>query len=114
MREWLLEHATHDVPLAMLVILMLASLWMLLCASRKPDGFVGRMLTDDNGKPSVLRLVALWGFNAATWVMMRDGLRDEGADTTIFATYIAGTFAAPVAGKFIEKWNGVVPWTKKE
>ena len=43
-RTWLLEHAANDVPLAMLVVMMMGSVWMLFCASRGPEGLIGKML----------------------------------------------------------------------
>ena len=112
MRDWIMEHAAKDVPLVMLVVMLLASFWMLWCAARRPEAFVGRMLVDVDGKPSALRLVQLWGFMFASWVMMRDALRAEGADVSIFAIYVAATFGGPIAGKMIDKWNGAAPWSK--
>lgn len=112
MRDWLLNHAAQDVPLVLLMILMTVSLVMLYLANRKPQGVIGQMLCDIDGKPSVLRLCALWGFNVSAWVVMRDALRPDGADTTIYGIFVAASFGAPVAGKMIEKWNGIFPWSK--
>jgi hypothetical protein len=94
------------------MLLMFVSFVMLYLANHKPTGMIGQMLCDAEGKPSVLRLCALWGFNVAAWVVMRDTLRPEGVDTTVYGIFVGGTFAAPVAGKLIEKWNGVFPWSK--
>lgn len=112
MRDWLMAHAHDDVPLILLGLLMFASLWMLVCASRSPNGTVGRMLQDENAKASVLRLTVLWGFIVASWVVMKDTLRPEGVDRWVFAIYVAGTFGAHVAVKLGEKWNGTLPWSK--
>jgi len=112
MTQWLLDHAANDVPLLMLALLMIASLVMLALANRKPTGMIGQMLQDETGKPSVLRLCVLWGFNVSCWVVMRDTLRPDGADASIFAIFVAGTFGSHVAVKIGEKWNGVFPWSK--
>ena len=113
MRQWLIEHAANDVPLVLLVVMMAASLWMLICASRNPSGTVGKMLQDENSKPSVLRLTVLWGFIVASWVVMKDVLSQDGSDPTVFAIYCGTTFGAHVAVKISEKWSGDLPWTKK-
>lgn len=112
MRDWIMDHAAKDVPLVMLVVMMFASFWMLWCAARKPESFIGKMMIDPDDKPSVLRLVILWGFMFASWVLMRDALRPEGVDVSVFAIYVAATFGGPIAGKFLEKWNGVMPFQK--
>ena len=112
MRDWIMEHAAKDVPLAMLAVMLFVSFWILWCGSRRPEGTIGRMLVDADAKPSVLRLVQLWGFMFASWVLMRDALREEGVDVSIFAIYVAATFGGPIAGKLIEKWNGTAPWSK--
>jgi hypothetical protein len=112
MREWLIEHASSDVPLLLLALMLLISLWMLICASRTPESFIGKMMQDETGKPSVLRLIAVWGFMVAAWVLMKDALRPEGADTLLYATFIGGTFGAPVLGKMCERWDGHLPWAK--
>ena len=114
MQQWLLDHAANDIPMLMLCIMQGSSFWMLYCASRKPDSVVGRMLQDENGKPSVLRWAALSGFNIACWVVMRDTLRAEGIDVTIFGIFVAATFGGPIAGKCIDKWNGTLPWAKEK
>jgi hypothetical protein len=112
MRQWLETHAANDMPLILLMMMLGVSLWMLVCASRTPNGVIGRMLQDEAGKPSVLRLCMLWGFSFATWAVMKDTLRPEGVDRYIFGIYVAGTFGAPVVVKISEKWNGHLPWSK--
>jgi len=112
MRVWLETHAANDMPLLLLVLMLGISLWMLVCASRAPNGMIGRMLQDENGKPSVLRLIVLWGFSFATWSLMKDTLRPDGVDRYIYGIYVGGTFGAHVAVKIGEKWSGVLPWSK--
>jgi hypothetical protein len=111
-RDWLIDRAAHDVPLLMLIVMGAGSVWMLFCASRRPDGFIGKMLQDEAGKPSVLRLMILWGFVYATWALMKDVLRPEGVDTTNFLTYCGMTFGAHVVAKIGERWDGHLPWAK--
>lgn len=112
MREWIMAHAINDVPLLTLALMLFVSFWMLWCAARKPEAFVGKMLQDPDDKPSALRLVILWGFMFASWTLMRDALRPEGVDTTVFAIYVGATFGTPIAGKFLERWNGALPFQK--
>jgi hypothetical protein len=112
MREWLIDRAAHDVPLLMLIVMQGASFWMLVCASKWPAGFVGKMMSDADGKPSIFRFVVSSGFNIGAWVVMRDTLRPDGADPQIFGLFVAATFGAPVFSKALEKWNGQLPWAK--
>ena len=112
MREWLVEHASNDLPVVMLLVLMLLSVWMLLCASRAPDGTIGKMLQDDQGKPSIARLCYLWGFNVTAWAVMKDTLRPNGIDWRTLVIFVGGTFGAAVIMKIVEKWDGHLPWAK--
>jgi len=113
MRDWLIEHAARDFPLLMLVVMQGTSFWMLWCASRKPTSFVGLMLQDGEGKPSVMRWIALSGFNISCWVVMRDTLRLEGIDVSIFVTFVAATFGGPIAAKALDKWKGTTTEMKE-
>ena len=112
MRDWLIDHASNDVPLMALFIMLFMSFWMLFCAARRPDSLLGKMMQDGEGKPSVMRLVTLWGFNISSWVVMRDTMRPEGVDVSVFGIFVAATFGGPIAGKLLERWNGYMPWTK--
>jgi hypothetical protein len=111
-REWLQTHIANDVPLALLVILMAASIFLLVWAQRQENFNVANMLRDENGKESALRYTCLLGWVWSSWALMKDTLRPEGVDPVLYLIYCATWSGALVFVKFADKWDGKLPWAK--
>ena len=112
MRDWLQSHVVNDVPLLFLVVLLIASVFLLVWCQRQ-DGFnVANMLRDENGKESALRYTAILGWAWSSWALMKDTLRPDGVDESIFLIYCVTWSGALVFVKFADKWDGKLPWSK--
>lgn len=104
-----------DVAALMLVfmcVLILAVLWR---ASRAQDFRLAAMLKDEAGKESALRFGCFISIAVSTWCLMRVTLAAQiTADVLvqIFYAYLFTWSGSLVFVKVIEKWNGVLPWSK--
>jgi cbb3-type cytochrome oxidase subunit 3 len=112
-RDWLLSHVANDVPLVVLFMILLGTV-VFIWRIQKKDAFeLANTLRDETGKESMARLCMLWAFWWSSWVVMKDTLRPEGADPTIFFTYCFTWSGAYVFVEVARKWNGSLPWTPK-
>jgi hypothetical protein len=113
MRDWLLTHVANDVPLVVLLFIIASTVVFIWRVQRKEGFDLANTLRDENNKESMSRLCMLWAFWWSAWVVMKDTLRPEGADPTIFFTFCLTWSGAYVFVELARKWNGVLPWSPK-
>lgn len=58
------------MPAAVLFLMFTAFAWMMVRAQRKPGFNIEQIFLDDNGKPSMGRLLTAWCFFISGWVIM--------------------------------------------
>jgi hypothetical protein len=105
------ETVRWDVPKVVLVVLLAGFAWSLWRVQKRADFDLAEMYKDDNGKVSAFRFIAVGTWVAATWYTMQT-MMDGVPDDYTFFVYVAVFSGAKVAEKMIEKWNGVMPWSK--
>src|SRR5262245_60474086 len=95
-----------DLAGVILLFGLVLAVILFMCAQRGKekgaDFDFRRMLTDDADKPSMLRILAVGAFFVSSWVLMRDAISINGADSTVLAIYLASWSGAPVVAKLIE------------
>ncbi len=101
-----------DLPALVLVSMLLMSLWVTWQAQKRSDFDFGRMLKDDAGKESALRLGVLGSFAVSSWLLMHEALEQKQTDPWLFAIYLGTWSGSLVFLKAVEKWNGQLPWSK--
>lgn len=105
--------AAHvDLPGVVLALMLLFSAFVAWRAQRRSDFDFGRMLLDENGKESAIRLGVLGSFAVSSWVLMAASVKPTGCDPQLYGLYLITWSGALVFAKAAEKWNGVLPWSK--
>lgn len=104
-----------DVPALMLFFVCLLIIVVLWRASRAQDFKFAAMLKDENGKESALRFGVFVAIAVSSWSLMRvtsaAPLTSEALVQVTWA-YLFTWSGALVFVKALEKWNGVLPWSK--
>jgi hypothetical protein len=104
---------TLDLPAVILFLLLVAALFVVLAAQRRPDFDFANMLKDSTGKESALNMGILGSFAISSWVIMHDTLSATLTDMQFFS-YLGIWSGAKVLAVAAEKWNGQLPWAKKD
>ena len=103
-----------DFAAIVLVFLLAGSVWILFKAQQQRGFDLSKMLRDDNGKESALNLCILGSFAISAWMLMFDTLHHEETDWKGLLVFLLIWSGARVAVIAAQKWNGNLPWTKKD
>lgn len=101
-----------DLPGVVLAILLMFIAFIAWRAQVRSDFDFGRMLKDETGKESAIRMGVLGSFAVSSWVLMSETLKQGGVDPQLYGLYLVTWSGALVFVKAAEKWNGVLPWSK--
>lgn len=107
--------AQLDVPGLMLIFICVLLMVVLWRASRAQDFKFAQMLKDEQNKESALRFGVFIAIAVSSWVLMRAAINqatDREALTQLYWAYLFTWSGALVFVKAVEKWNGVLPWSK--
>lgn len=110
---WLVQ---LDVPALMLIficVLMVVVLWR---AARAQDFKFAQMLKDEQNKESALRFGVFVSIAVSGWSLMKATTSAPITSEALVQIYWAYLFTwsgALVFVKALEKWNGVLPWSKQ-
>lgn len=103
-----------DVPALMLIFICVLTLVVLWRASRAQDFKFAAMLKDEAGKESALRFGVFFAIAVSGWVLMREALKAQSEHLPqLYWAYLFTWSGALVFTKAVEKWNGVLPWSKQ-
>ena len=111
LRGWFDTH--FDLP-AVVLVLMLLALWrMLVKAQQRKDVDLIDLLRNADMKLSMIPTVGLGAFMFSSWVLMHDALANTVSDQQWWA-YLLIWSGAPVAVAIVNKWDGALPWSKRQ
>jgi hypothetical protein len=105
------QHIQLDLAAAVLGVLLLATAFVLWRAARNGKFDFSAMLRDSEGKESALRLGILVSLAVSSWVIVKTALANT-LDPQFFWAYLFTWSGALVFVKAVERWNGVLPWSK--
>lgn len=106
-----------DIPAIVLILLLLAGAFVMWAAQRQPGFNFSSMLTDDNGKPSAMRLAVFVCIAASTWVLIKIVMtvQDEKSVFNFYMAYMAVWSGAKIVEKMLDamlaKFGVVIPQT---
>jgi UDP-2,3-diacylglucosamine pyrophosphatase LpxH len=111
---WLDWMATN-VGLAeiVLVFLLTSMIYVVWKAQQREDFDFAKMLKDETGKESVLNFGIMISLATSTWVVMHDTLSGNLSDNQWYA-YLVTWSAARIFIVAAGKWDGRLPWAKKD
>lgn len=99
------------VPAAILAFILAFLVAVLLRAQSRPDFDVANFLRDEARKESALRAFAFVALGLSSWVIAT--LTFQGHMTPDYFLYYNLTWANTLAiVKLVDKWNGVLPFSK--
>lgn len=101
-----------DAPTAILLVMLLAALYVMVKAQQRDDFDFGRMLRDENGKESALRLAILGSFAVTSWTVCYVTVK-EVLEWWHIAIYCFTWSGAAVMRDVAAKWDGRLPWSKQ-
>lgn len=113
MNVWLESHLANDVPLLVLFLMLMGTVLFIWRLSKKPGFELANVLRDEAGKESMSRMCMMWAFFWSAWVVMKDTLRPEGADPTIYFTFCLTWSGAYVFVELARRWDGHLPWANQ-
>jgi hypothetical protein len=99
------------VPLAALVVMMVAIGWLLNKAQAKEGFNIEQMFWDENSKVSASRVIAFMAFAFSSWDLMAARLGGTHSPEQFWG-YLAAWSGALVFVKFADKWDGSLPFGK--
>jgi hypothetical protein len=105
---------THvDLPAVVLVVMLLAMWRMLVKVQKRPDVDMIDILRNADGKLSWLNTGGVGAFAISSWVLMHDALANTVSDQQWWA-YLLIWSGAPVSNAIVNKWDGALPWSRKQ
>lgn len=99
------------LPATMLGLLFMLFAVIFIRAQGRPDFDFADMLRGDDGKVSPWRFFAFGAFSFSTWVLMSEVLNARLTDQLLWSYSITWA-GSPSLLKFVEKWNGSLPFAK--
>jgi len=110
--HWAVTHANAaDI---VLVFLLIGACWVVWKAQSREDFDFADMLRDDtSNKPTPLRFAIIGSFAISSWVVMHDTLANNLSDPQ-WIFYLVTWSGAAIMRVFAERWDGRLPWAKKE
>jgi hypothetical protein len=109
----LLSSVTIRVLIPLLILFVLLGIaWRLLTLAQRKAGFnIEQMFTDEQGKASAARFLAMMAFAISSWAL---AVQVFAATLTpeLFFYYLAAWSGALVFTKFADKWDGSLPFGK--
>lgn len=97
------------IPLVIL-FLLLGIAWRLITLAQRKDGFqIEQMFTDEAGKVSAARFLALLAFAISSWALAVQ-VFSATLSPELYFYYLAAWSGALVFTKFADKWDGSLPF----
>lgn len=95
---------TIDIPSMVLIALLILGAFVMWAAQSKHDFDFAGMLTDDNGKPSAMRLGVFVCLAASTWVLIKVTMtiKDEDKLFNFYIAYVAIWSGAKIVEKLLD------------
>jgi hypothetical protein len=93
-----------DIPAIVLIALLFVGAFVMHYAQRQPDFNFALMLTDDNGKPSAMRLAVFVCLAASTWVIIKVTMSESPLPEkfNFYVAYIAIWSGAKIVEKLLD------------
>jgi hypothetical protein len=99
------------IPLVIL-FLLLGIAWRLLTLAQRKHGFnIEQMFTDETGKASAARFLAMMAFAISSWALAVQ-VFSATLNAELYFYYLAAWSGALVFTKFADKWDGSLPFGK--
>lgn len=108
---WLNGHI--DISVLVLVLLLASMVQILRAAQKRDDVDLVDLLRDADKKISTPATAGMGAFIFSSWVLMHDALSGTLTDPQWFG-YLLFWSGAPVANVLANKWDGTLPWSKRQ